>query len=344
MSLAQRIKEMPPAYFSMVMATGIIGIGFSLHGWPLLAKVFLFFNLAIFCTLIVANLYRLVRFYADIKADFHSYERGPGFLTIIAACCIVGNQFVLAGFNLVIAITFLVFAGIVWLFLAYGLFFSLTVAHHKKSLKDGINGGWLLFVVTLQAISGLTTLIAGGDENLIFISLCFFSLGALFYLYIMSLIIYRMSFFELHAAELGAPYWINMGATAITVLAGCMLMHFAGTLPIIAAIIPFLKGIVVLFWAAGTWWIPLLLLLGIWKHVIKKVKVPITAKGYDPSYWSLVFPIGMYSVSTFRLNEVLHISFLPVVSTCFCLLAVIAWCVVMIGFWAKLFTKPASAG
>jgi len=339
MDLAQRIKEMPPAYFSMVMATGIIGIGFSLQGWPLLAKIFLLLNLSIFSVLIAANIYRLVRFYTDIKADFHSYERGPGFLTIIAACCIVGNQFVLIGFDPIIAIILLSFAGAVWLFLAYGLFFSLTVAHQKKSLKDGINGGWLLFVVALQAISGLTTLIARGDENLIFISLCFFSVGGLFYLYIMSLIIYRMSFFELHAAELGAPYWINMGATAITVLAGCMLMHFAGALPVIAEIMPYLKGIVVLFWAAGTWWIPLLLLLGVWKHVIKKVKVPLTAQGYDPGYWSLVFPIGMYSVSTFRLKEVLHISFLPFISTCFCLFAVAAWAVVMIGFLRKMFSS-----
>ena len=50
----------------------------------------------------------------------------------------------------------------------------------------------------------------------------------------------------------------------------------------------------VAFWGFATWWIPLLLAIGVWRHGVKRVPIR-----YDPQYWSLVFPLGMYSVSTF---------------------------------------------
>ena len=33
-------------------------------------------------------------------------------------------------------------------------------------------------------------------------------------------------------------------------------------------LLPFLEGFTLLFWAAGTWWIPLLVILGVWRHAI----------------------------------------------------------------------------
>ena len=50
-------------------------------------------------------------------------------------------------------------------------------------------------------------------------------------------------------------------------------------------------------WAWATWWIPLLVLLGIWKHGV--CRVPVT---YTPMFWSLVFPLGMYALASLRLS------------------------------------------
>jgi tellurite resistance protein TehA-like permease len=55
----------------------------------------------------------------------------------------------------------------------------------------------------------------------------------------------------------------------------------------------FYRRLYAVFWATGTWWIPLLVIVGFWRHVVERV--PIT---YDPQYWSLVFPLGMYTVAT----------------------------------------------
>jgi tellurite resistance protein TehA-like permease len=50
-------------------------------------------------------------------------------------------------------------------------------------------------------------------------------------------------------------------------------------------------------WAWGTWWIPLLVLFGIWKHGV--CRVPLS---YTPMLWSLVFPLGMYALASLRLS------------------------------------------
>lgn len=343
MILQEQIRQLPPSYFSLVMATGIIGVFFTLAEWPTMAELFLILNACFFAVLLIILVYRTINFSTTVLTDFHSYERGPGFLTLVAACCIIGNQFILVNQYFFLAKILLIIAACLWLFIGYGLYFNLTVTDHKKTLKEGINGGWLLFVVAIQSISVLGTLLAQGNHVLLFISLCFFFFGAVFYLYIMSLIIYRMSFFDLHADELGAPYWINMGATAITALAGSMLMLFAHDFPLIKEISPFLKGLTLLFWAAGSWWIPLLVLLGCWRHISKKIKVPLSADGYDPSYWSMVFPLGMYSVSTFRLAEALNLPFLMVIPKYFIFLALFAWCAVMIGLIRNLYSHLKSS-
>ncbi|MCF8468835.1 MAG: hypothetical protein K9G33_15650, partial [Sneathiella sp.] len=75
--------------------------------------------------------------------------------------------------------------------------------------------------------------------------------------------------------------------------------------PFLAALLPFLKGFTVFYWATGTWWIPMLLILGIWRHIYKHF--PLV---YDPLYWDAVFPLGMYAVSTTAMIEEFSFDFL----------------------------------
>ena len=50
------------------------------------------------------------------------------------------------------------------------------------------------------------------------------------YIWIISLIFFRYTFFTLSPADLSPPYWINMGAVAISTLAGTMLVAAARAL------------------------------------------------------------------------------------------------------------------
>lgn len=334
--LQQKTKTLLPAYFAMVMATGIVSIALYLNELEPFAFALFYLNLIFLAGLVGMFVYRCFFFTKEVLEDFRSYLKGPGFFTIIAALCIVGNQFILLYRNIDAAKILLIVAAVAWLIIGYGFFFNITVTKDKKNLNEGINGTWLVIIVAIQALSGLISFltIGVGDSAYfyLFLALCLFLVGCIFYLYIMSLIIYRISFFPLNAGELGAPYWINMGATAITTLAGSMLILHTEGFNYIVDLLPFIKGFTLFFWAAGTWWIPLLIILGMWRHLIMKVPVPTSPEGYDPSYWGMVFPLGMYTVATFRLSEALEIPFLKQIPEYFIYVAIFAWLAVSLGF------------
>ena len=63
-------------------------------------------------------------------------------------------------------------------------------------------------------------------------------------------------------ADLAPPYWINMGAMAISTLAGVSLIGSADGSEILSPLLPILKGFTLFCWATATWWIPMLIILG----------------------------------------------------------------------------------
>jgi tellurite resistance protein TehA-like permease len=81
------------------------------------------------------------------------------------------------------------------------------------------------------------------------------------------------------------------------------------------------------FWIAGTWWIPLLFILMIWRHLYHRF--PLT---YDPQFWGMAFPLAMYTTSTFQLSKALDLPFLLVFLGLWFVVAIGAWMAVFIGF------------
>ena len=64
----------------------------------------------------------------------------------------------------------------------------------------------------------------------------------------------------------------------------------------------------------------LLVIVGIWRHVWERV--PLT---YDPQYWGLVFPLGMYTIATLMLAKVTGLTFLTVIASGGLYVAFVAW-------------------
>lgn len=340
------IANLFPGYFALVMATGIVSIAAQLLGMKPIAWVLLAVNIFAFAVLCVLFLIRLIRFFPKIKADITDHIRGPGFFTIAAGTCVLGSQLIIVAERFQAAMV-LWFVGLfLWALTMYSFFTFITIQENKPTLEKGLSGTWLIVPVATQSISVLGTLLSkhfsGYSESLLFFTLCMFLVGCMLYLLLITLIFYRFTFKEFTVAELSPPYWINMGAVAITTLAGARLIIAAPEWGFVAEILPFLKGFTLFFWAWGTWWIPLLIILGFWRHVYKRFPLR-----YHPQYWGMVFPLGMYTVCTFQLSKAINFEPLMIISRVFIYLAFAAWIAAAAGliysFVPKRTSEPANS-
>lgn len=122
-----------------------------------------------------------------------------------------------------------------------------------------------------------------------------------------------------------------MGAVAITTLAGSTLMLRVGHWPVLQPLAPFLPGFTLFFWAAASWWIPLLIALMVWRYVIRK-EVP----RYEPALWGMVFPLAMYTTATIQLSRATHFAFLSPIPHVFIFIALAAWLIAFAGLLGHL--------
>ncbi len=334
-SFKQGIRQLYPGYFALVMATGVIAIAASYLQIAWLAWTLFHFAEAAYLALWLLTLGRLIFYPGELFRDLGSHARGPGFFTIVAATCVLGSGYVILGGELGVARVLWYVGLALWLVLMYTFFTAIMICAEKPGLAGGINGAWLLIVVATQGVALLGALIApsfsAGRDELLFFSLLMYLLGGMLYILLISLIFYRFTFFRLTPQEFEPSYWIDMGAEAISCLAGTTLIMAAPEWPFLQALLPFLKGQTLLLWATGNWWIPLLLILAIWRHLIKGVPL-----SYTPQYWAVVFPFGMYTACTFDLARAMGLDFLfaiPRVSIYFALLVWLLAAVGMVHGW-----------
>jgi tellurite resistance protein TehA-like permease len=329
-SFDAEIASLPPAYFALVMATGVLGVGCGLLHIPAVPQALYWISLVSYVVLWALQLLRITRHWSRFFSDFASHVRGPGYFTMVAATSVVGITFAVQRHrpDLARAMWWIAFA--LWLVLTYAVFTALTVKRDKPDLAEGINGGWLTAVVATQSLVVLGAIappLIGTDPEMVVLGLVSLWLaGGMLYIWMISLIFYRYTFFRFLPSDLMPPYWINMGAMAISTLAGALLIKTSASSHLLTSLHPFLEGFTLLFWATATWWIPMLFVLGIWRHGFRKV--PLT---YDPLYWGAVFPLAMYTTATFRLAEALHAPFLFAIPKVFVVFALSMWLMTFLG-------------
>ncbi len=336
--LAQEVRRLPPDCFALVMATGIVSMAAAWLEIPYAARVLLGINVVAYGALCLLSLGRLVRYFPEVMADLTSHTRGPGLLTLVAGSCTLGSQCVLITGSLRIGRLFWIFGLLAWVILTYAFFTAMAVRDPKPTLRAGVHGGWLIAVVATQSIAILGVQAAGSlaawGEATLFLALALYLVGGMLYLVLITILLYRFLFFALAPEELTPPSWINMGATAITTLAGATLIPGAAQWKVLHELRPFLTGWTLLFWATGTWWIPLLIILEVWRHAVRRVRIR-----YDPQIWSLVFPLGMYTVATFELARSAGLALIAPIASVMGYLALLAWLAAFLGLLRRLWRE-----
>ena len=324
-----KIRILHPGTFALVMATGIVSIAAFLMHLTDISWILFFISIAAYCILCLLFLIRIVIFPKYIVRDFTDTLRALGFFTSIAATTVLGREVILLTNSLTVALWLWFLSLFLWVILSYIFFIRIFITQEKPHVGKELTGAWLLTVVATQGVSLLGARIVSKlpsfTESVLFLTLIMYTLGCLLYILLISFIFNRLLFLVVDEEEMGPSYWITMGAGAITTLAGATLIASADQVAFLHTILPFLIGFTLLFWTSATWWLPFLVILGLWRHLYHHI-------AFDDGlqYWSIVFPLGMYTVATYELATAMHIPFLLIVPRVFVYIALTSWIIVCI--------------
>jgi tellurite resistance protein TehA-like permease len=299
--IGRQASALDPGCFALVMATGIISNGFYLQEQRALSDALLVVGVVAYVWLGLLTALRAVLFGAALRADLVSSRTVFLFFTFVAATDVLGIAIGVRGFP-TLALAMWLFGLTIWVLLIY-LGFGVLIFFNAPDGADVIGGAWLNAIVATQSlvILGVEVVLPAakvGPAGWMMVHMLW-TIGLGLYGIYVALLCHRIFFFDVKPADLTPPLWIVMGAAAISANAGSALAAEGATTPFLQSIRPFVEGATLGMWAWATWWIPLLIMLGIWKHGIHRAPI-----AYSPMLWSIVFPVGMYGVASYRLSDV----------------------------------------
>lgn len=344
---SESIEKLHPAYFAVVMSTGIVSIAFDGLGFGAIGYALFVVNIIIYGVLLAMFLARLATYFDVFYRDLTHPHRCWGFLTFVVGTNTLGSQFVVFHHSVAIPQLLWVVGLVSWVALIYAIFIH-RIAFDHGPIERIIDGSTLLAVVSTQSVTVLGSQIAetfGVFSGILrLFSLTHFAAGWVLYLIIVTLVTYRLLFRNLAPEDWTGPYWIAMGAVAITTLAGSNMLLYLNMGDLFEAILV----VTYLAWAIGAWWIPILLYLDVWKFYRLGVTedrpwwitvFPWLRLGfggdryqfYEPPSWGRVFPMGMFTAATIALSAASGFEILFAIPSLWGWFALIVWGLTSLG-------------
>ncbi len=329
------VRRLPPNAFGFVMASGIVSLALHLNGWDL-ASVLLA-GIAVGGLIVLALLYvwRFISFRNEFLRDAADPRRAFGYLTIVAGLNVVG-VLLYSPHAPQVTIILAVISVPIWLVLNYGIPAALMLREHESPVAASVDGSWFLWVVATQSLADVAAVLGAGHDSraLAAIAVGLWGIGIFLYVMLSTLVTLRLLSARSEATTLSPNYWIFMGATAITVLAGSHIMVLSADLPVMVVVGQVVGGLTYLLWAFGLWWVPLLVIFGVWRHLVRRQPLR-----YESGLWSIVFPLGMYSAASLYYGDVAELSIVHSIGTVGTWVAAAAWLIVAALMGAAAFRR-----
>ena len=338
---AEAVRTLTPGYFALVMASGIISVGMRQHSHVMLSVVLLAVCATAFVVLLLLNLWRVLAFRDAVVSDFTDPARGFGFFTFIAGGNVLGVRLAMDGHHAPAAV--LLGVGLMaWLLLGYVVPWTSVLGRADRPVLTKANGTWFIWVVAAQSVAAsaatLQPALPEMRDALAVVAVLAWSVGLFLYPAVGIMVSARFLLYELRPSDLTPPYWVAMGASAITVLAGARIIEMVDT-PMVEAVRGLVAGVSVSIWLFGSWLIPVLVAAGWWRH--RTHRVPLR---YEPSLWSMVFPLGMYAVAGTYLSQADGLPVVGAVGAVANWVAFAVWCLVLLAMLASLWGAAVAPG
>lgn len=335
--LGERVREavrtLHPGYFALVMATGILSVAMANSHANWLSVALLWLAGIEYLTLVVASLWRLVAFRPALAADLADPARAFGNFTFVAATNVLGTRLALDQHHTA-ALALLIIGSLAWLILGYLVPWTALLRYRQRPVLHLANGTWFIWVVGSQSVAVLAAALEPSVDNargeLALLAVFSWSVGAFLYGAAAVFVAARILLYPLRPADLTAPYWVSMGATAITVVAGASIAQMADA-PMVNATRGLIAGASVVFWAFGSWLIPPLVVAGAWRHLVHRIPLR-----YEPPLWSIVFPLGMYGVGAHDLGQADQLPIVETIGSGEAWIALSAWTLTFLAMLAHL--------
>ena len=322
------LKNLYPGYFSLTMATGIIAVALDMLEMPRLSDALYAITLFSWCTLLGLYALRIVRFPGAVWADLMDPRTTFFFFSFVAATDIAGILLHLHGLK-TLALVCWICAFLAWAVLLHCSFSVLVLRHGERSLSV-VHGGWLMCIVGTQSLvlHGVNVVPQLGNyaAHMMVVIYMLWGIGLILYGIFVTLFCYRIFFMEMNEEDYTPLMWVVMGAAAISANASSALALSNPIMAVLVAFHPIMDMVALISWTWASWWIPLLVVIGYWKHFVRNIPLR-----YEPRQWSIVFPLGMYTVTSFRLALAAEFEPLHWVSHVMLWVALVVWSLVMFG-------------
>jgi C4-dicarboxylate transporter/malic acid transport protein len=357
------IRQFTPNWFAATMGTGVLALALAqlpvaIPGMHVVAEGLWLFNILLFCLFTAAYAARWILFFDEARRIFGHSTVSMFFGTIPMGLATIINGFLLFGLprwgDGVIHLAEVLWWIDVAMSLACGVLIPYMMFTRQEHSIDQMTAVWLLPVVAAEvaAASGglLAPHLADAHSQLVVLTTSYvlwaFSLPVAFS--ILTILLLRMALHKLPHENMAASSWlalgpIGTGALGMLLLGGDAPAIFAANgLPgvgEIAAGLGLVAGITL--WGFGLWWMLMALLI-----TVRYLRDGIP---FNLGWWGFTFPLGVYSLATLKLANVLNLTFFSVFGTVLVTLLAVMWLIVgkrtVQGAWrGELFVSPCIAG